>query len=171
MKKFMFAFLFFIIGLILFMPKSNLLYTLEKYLQQEHIQISSKETKDRWIDLLLKEVHIGYDGIDSLKVDQISIKPWIFYNSIDMGNLKPSASVADIVRTSAKEIHITHSILHYNVANIVGEGRFGTLEGEINLTDRKIHLLLHPSKSFRENQILRENFRKTKEGYLYESKF
>ncbi len=171
MKKLLLACVLFFIGLVLFMPKLNLLYTLESLLQKEHIQIHAKESQDRWVDLVLKEVHIGYDGIDSLKIEHASIKPWIFYNRIDLTGVKPSTSIADMVKTSAKALHITHSILHYNVAKIEGEGAFGTLEGEIDLQDRKVHLILHPSKSFRHNQILRENFRKTKEGYLYESHF
>ena len=171
MKKLLLALVLFFVGLVLFMPKLNLLYTLESFLQKEHIQINAKESRDRWVDLLLQDVHIGYDGIDSLKIERASIKPWIFYNRIELTGVKPSASVSDMVKTSAKEFHVTHSILHYNVATVEGEGAFGVLEGEIDLKDRKVHLILHPSKSFRHNQILRENFRKTKEGYLYESHF
>ena len=82
MKKILIAILFFILGVVLFMPKINLLYTLEGLLKQEHIELREDSLKDRWIDLNLQNALVLYDGIESLQARELTISPWLFYNTI-----------------------------------------------------------------------------------------
>jgi len=82
MKKILIAILFFILGVVLFMPKINLLYTLEGLLKQEHIELREDSLKDRWIDLNLQNALVLYDGVESLQARVLTISHWLFYNTI-----------------------------------------------------------------------------------------
>jgi hypothetical protein len=171
MKKIFLALLFFVIGLVLFMPKINLYYTMNDYLKKELITIKQKSIQDRWYKLELKDATAYYDGIKSLLAKEVDIKPWIIYNKIELKEIKPADSLKRFFNFKANKAVITHSLLSYKKAYIEAEGDFGALDGEIDLIGRKIHIHLSPTKRFEKEQVVREYFKKSKEGYIYESKF
>ncbi len=171
MKKILLAFVLFIIGIILFMPKENLLYTLETILKKEHLELRSDDIRDRLIDLDIKEPLILYDGIESLKANELVITPWILKNKIEATDVRVTKALERILNVKADRVVIDHSILDYKRAYIKASGDFGEISGSIDLGDKKIHLLLNPTKKFKNNQIVRDYFKKSKEGLVYESKF
>jgi len=171
MKKLIVAVVLFFIGLVIFMPKENLLSTLKSLLKKEHIEIVSKDTKDRLIDLKLDDTLFIYDGIESLEAKSISVKPWIFYNKIEANALAPTKGLRGILNVKADEFTITHSILKPTIANINATGKFGELDGFADLKKRSVYLLLKPSEAFKNSKIVRDYFKKSKEGLVYESNF
>ena len=171
MKKILLAILLLIVGLVLFMPKVNLFYALGDLMKKELVQIQQKSIKDRWVDLQLLDATVFYDKIESIKAKEIDIKPWLLYNKITLKEIKPSSSIKRFFNFKANSAVITHSILDYKKAHIEADGDFGEISGEADLIARKIHLLLKPTKRFEKNQVVRDYFKKTKEGYVYESSF
>jgi len=171
MKKILIAILFFILGVVLFMPKINLLYTLEGLLKKEHIEIREDTLKDRWIDLKLENALVLYDGVESLVAKELTISPWLFYNSIKAYEVEPSSTLKGMLNIKADSVSITHSLLSYKKASIEAIGDFGRIFGDVDLLDRKVHLVLEPSDSFKNNKIVKDFFKKSEEGLVYESKF
>jgi len=171
MKKILIAILFFILGVVLFMPKINLLYTLEGLLKQEHIELREDSLKDRWIDLNLQNALVLYDGVESLQARVLTISPWLFYNTIKAYDVEPSSTLKNMLNVKADSVSITHSLLDYKKANIEAIGDFGKIYGDIDLKKRKVKLILEASDSFKNDKIIKDFFKKSEEGLVYESKF
>ena len=51
---------------------------------------------------------------------------------------------------------------------ISGDGDFGEIDGEIDLGSKRVKINLIPSKDFEKSNFIKQ-FKKTKEGYIYES--
>ncbi len=170
MKKILLVILSFVAGLILFMPKLSLYYTLENLLKKEHITLKASVLKDRWIDLNVKEMVVSYDGIDSLKVDEVKISPWLLYNVVHLQGVSPTKDIAKMFNAKADEVDISYVPWNYKRVKITAIGDFGALSGWFDIFESKIHLLLEPSDSFKNNSILRQYFKKQEEGWVYESK-
>ncbi len=170
MRKTLLFIVVFYLGFILFMPKVNLYYTLENFAKKEHVEIKEGSLKDRWIDLVIKDAHIFYDGIDSVKVDALQIAPWIFYNKVTARGVSPSKGIKRMFDASAEVVTLTYSLLSYKTIMIEAEGDFGVIHGTLDVLEQKLRLVLEPSAKFKNNNIVREYFKKEKEGLVYESK-
>ena len=170
MKKILLFILMFLIGVVLFMPKINLYYTLEDFAQKEHIQIKEKSITDRWIDLDIKDATLFYDGIASVDIAELTISPWIVYNTIKAKDVRPTKEIKRMLDVKASEVVMRYSLLDYKHIMIEASGDFGALHGTIDVVAQKVRLLLEPSAKFKHHDIVRQYFKKEEEGLVYESK-
>jgi hypothetical protein len=170
MKKILLFILFFYLGAVLFMPKINLYYTLEGLLKKEHVEIKEGRLVDRWIDLKIEDATIFYDGIASVKMDDLTISPWLFYNKIVAQNIQPTTDIKRMINVKATEVEISYGVMDYQSIMIEAKGDFGLLHGTLNIFDRNLRLILEPSAKFKHHDIVRRYFKKEEEGLVYESK-
>jgi hypothetical protein len=149
-----------LIGLIVFMPKDNLYYTLQNYLKKEKIYINSNIKSG--LSLKLKNGIVYYKGMDILKFKNINIFPFIYYNEINGQNIK--LNMGDYRINTIKIIYI----VFYPVRIFLkGESNFGKIKGYIDLIKRevRIYILNLTDKS------LKRFLQKDKKGYFYYAKF
>ncbi|MCH9812318.1 MAG: hypothetical protein K0U47_00035 [Epsilonproteobacteria bacterium] len=170
MKKFLGIFIIFYIALVALMPKENLYYTLKNRLAQERIMMSEEGIKDQFYALKLDDVALFYDGIESVLVDQADIMVLGVYNTIHLTEVKAAKSLQKMFGFSADSVEIKYVVWNYKEASIYAEGDFGVLRGGLDLMEQKVKLLLEPSAAFLKSPLLRQYFKKSDEGYLYESK-
>jgi hypothetical protein len=169
-KKILLVFIVFLLGVILFMPKVNLYYTLENILQKEHIIIKEGALKDRWIQLDITDAVVFYDGIASVEVSSITVMPWLLYHKVTMEDVRPTPEIARMFDAKANRVIMTYSVWDYKHIMIEAEGDFGLLHGRLDVLAQKIYLLLEPSETFKNNALVRQYFKKQEEGLVYESK-
>ena len=162
--------LFLYVGLVLFMPKVNLYYTLENFAKKELIEIKEGSLKDRWLDLDIKEAVVSYDGIASVQADEVKISPWIFYNKVTALGVAPTKEVEKLFDARADEVILTYSVLDYKHIMISAHGNFGEIEGTLDMFAQKMRLILDPSEKFKNNTLVKQYFKKEEEGLVYESK-
>jgi len=170
MKKILLVFVVFLLGVILFMPKVNLYYTLENFLKKEHIVIKEGSLKDRWVDLSIKDAVVFYDGIASVEASSITVLPWLLYHKVTMQDVHPTPDIARMFDANAQRVTMTHSVLDYKHIMIEAEGDFGLLHGTLDVMEQKIHLVLEVSELFKNNALVKQYFKKQEEGLVYESK-
>lgn len=170
MKKILLFIMIFYVGIVLFMPKINLYYTLEGFLKKEHVEIKEGVLKDRWIDLEIKDATIFYDGIASVHVEQLTLSPWLFYDSAKAINIKPTKEIQKMFNVHADRVSCRYSVLDYKHIMIEAAGDFGTVHGSVNIMAQKVRLILEPSAKFAHHDIVRNYFKKEEEGLVYESK-
>jgi hypothetical protein len=151
------------------MPKLNLFYTMEDFLQKQMVVIDSENKSDRWYSLHLDNSSVIYDGIKFVKVEDLDLLPWLVFNKITATNIMPSDDVKGMFNYKATKATITHSVIKPFIVDINSEGDFGSIVGTFNLKDQKLHLVLSPSERFKNDSFMRQNFRKTEEGFIYES--
>ena len=170
MKKILLSLLSFLVGVVIFMPKEQLYYSALRYLQKERLSIKADAVRDRLFWLEIKDAKIYYDGIESIDAKEIKIKPWLFYNSVVIEEAKSADELRGVMELNAKSVELTHSLLNYKSLFLRADGSFGKASGKIDLFARDINITLQPSNSFKESQ-LSGYFKKSKEGWRYDTKF
>ncbi|OQX72734.1 MAG: hypothetical protein B6D59_07640 [Campylobacteraceae bacterium 4484_4] len=169
MKKAILILTSFLVAFVLLMPKEQLYYTMKRLLNEEHIQLTQKSVSDRWFLLHLEGVSLLYDGIKSVKAERADIWPWLLYNRLCVEKITPYPAIRKFLPASAQKAVITYTPFYPMKVLIHSEGDFGEMEGAFNLKEGRLHLLLHPTQTFSKSSVVRENFKKTDEGYLHES--
>ncbi len=159
--KFLTIILSFFIGLIIFMPKENLFFTLQKELKKENIFINTKASSNL-IDLKLDNSKIFVNKINIANIESIKITPLLFFNKIDLKNIK-----IDFNHLNVDNLNLTYSILTPFNVDIKGSSNFATIKGFIDLKNRnmKIYLLNLTNKT------IKSFLKKDKKGYFYAQKF
>ncbi len=170
MKKFLIFLVIFFIAIIALMPKENLYYTLKNIIKEQRITINEERLSDNIISLKGEGVSIFYDGIESVNADNFSVMALGIYNKIDASNVGASKDLKNMFGFSAENIEITYALWNYNQAVIVASGDFGSIDGTFELSSQTLKLLLEPSLAFEKSPLLRQYFKKSEEGYSYESK-
>ena len=161
MKKFFIFLIGLIIGLIVFMPKKSLYFTLQHFLQKENVYINSEITSNV-INLNLKNGTVFYKGIDVVKFKDIFIYPFLFFN-----NLKATNINIDFENLNINNLYITYSIINPLKVYIKGDSNFGKIDGVVDLVNRKIKVYILNLN----NSTLKAMLKKDKKGYFYYESF
>ena len=160
MKKTLIFLVGLFIGLIIFMPKENLYFTLQKYLAKEKIYINSKIKSN--LTLTLSHGKIYQNGMNLASFEKTEIIPFIFYNKIISKNIK-----INFQNYKIKNLSITYSILNPVKIYISGKSSFGIISGEINLLKRFVRIYILNLSDVN----LKTFLRKDDKGYFYYAKF
>jgi len=169
MRKFLILLLSTYLALIFLMPKVNLYYTLKQQLQREHVTMTQERLQDRWFDLKIEGMKLYYDGIESADAERVEVLAWLLFNRIEAEGVRAGKDLRKLFDFRADRVVVIHSVIHPTEAALHAEGNFGTVSGKLNLKSGKIHLTIEPSARFRQSAAFRELFRKSGEGYIYES--
>jgi len=151
MKKLLLILLGFYIGLVVFMPKKELFYKVERMLP---VNIEANITQTP-ISLMIKNAKIYYANINSANLNA-TIYPLILYNQANVNLFINS------LNTSFNNIKIIYSpFLPFKVF-IKGEN----LNGFVNLKEKHIHITFSkPPNS------IKDFLQKTNKGYVFDENF
>jgi len=167
---------YFIITLVLilfFLPKINLYYQAEAFIEKYKLTISGEKLFDNGLSFKIKEGTIYFDDLIVAKIDEISIVPLLIHNSISVSSFSFSEDMEQFLPLGIENINITHSVFNPVHVKIESSGDFGSLEGDIALYDRNISLVLFPSKLLmKQKPFWMKRLKKDLQGgYRYESAY
>lgn len=163
---------FFIISLMLFFPKENLYFFVEKKLLEKKIVISDEQVESKLFSFIVSNADVYYEGIKFSKVKTVDIDTYLFVNSINIKKIKISDGFKSFVPQNIDNIKLKYSVLNPMIIEIISTGEFGSLSGNINVLDRTIIVYLKASNKMKNKykNILKQM--KPEEGeYTYEYKF
>jgi len=171
--KFFAYFLFFIFALIAFLPKTNLYYLAEKNIKPLGAVISDEQIDEHLFSLELKHSQLSFQGVDSAKIDELEIRLFAFYNTIEAKNILLSSMASSFVPLRIKEAKVSYSVIDPLHIKLYAKGEFGEIRGAINLKEKRLTSVLHPSKLMlsRYQNTLREFKKDKKGGYRYDQAF
>jgi len=155
-------------SIIIFMPKDELLFTTLNALKKENIEISFQKTSDMGLWQNIDDIEFSYNQSKYAKATTAKITSLLFYNMININTVTVNESFQTIFPYRANSIALRQNIFTPTLVNISADGSFGSIDGNFDLKSSKIKLLLSPSKEFESSQFIQQ-FKKTKEGYVYES--
>jgi len=165
--------LFFILALMYFMPKQSIYYFAETELQKYNVVVSHETVNDSGLSLEVSNLDIYAQGIKSATIQELDISLFGLYNSINAKDIKLESVVESMLPLDINEVRVTYSILDPVNVKLESEGAFGSIDGKANIIDRKVVLLLKPSKlMLRKYRTTLRNFKKLKSGeYEYDQNF
>lgn len=164
--------LFFLWLLIAFIPKTNLYYFAEEFLQTHKIVFNAEKTSDFLGIFSIKDAQVYYDGLHVGDVKSASLLPFVLYNNISLKQASFVDNMKQFVPKNINSLQIHHTLFYPIEAFIFGDGDFGELQGSVNFYTKKLTLTLTPAKNFAKNYPAIASEFKQKEGkYIYETNF
>ncbi len=139
-------FLIFILALIVaFLPKKNLYYLLEEELQKEKIAFSGEKIEDKLLYFEIRDAKIFYEDIEAGTLKRARVYPLFFWNMVEIEGISIDSDVARFVPKSTDFLRASHSIINPLKIQIEGVGDFGSLDGGVDILDRRVLLELNAS--------------------------
>lgn len=171
-KTLFLAFLFIFLVLVFF-PKTNLFYLLEKNLSHYNVVLNEKSVDECCGGLTLDGVQVYYDKLHVGDVQSVSAFFAIFYNKISVDQALFSKKIKRFVPREIESVDIQYSIFYPTKIWISSRGDFGEISGEFNIFSNTLMLKLHPKRGFLLHyRDIARNFKKTSKGeYIYEQSF
>ena len=138
--------LFFIMALILFVPKSNLYFFMEKSIKPYGVILSNETLHPELFSLNISHIDVSVQGIDSAVIHEAKITLLGVYNAVELKGIR----LADVAK-SWIPLYVAEATLHYSVVNplvIEGftKGDFGEAKAVFSLKEQHLHVVLKPSK-------------------------
>jgi len=155
-------------ALLVFMPKRELYYQLEKELAKEEIIISGEKIEEGWFSLTLKEPSVYVKGIKIATIEEIDIFTLLFYTKVELKTLLLDKSLKAIAPQHTEYIVLSHSLLSPLQVLLDAQGEFGAIKGYADLRKRKMSLDFIEAK---EIGIIKSQLKKDEKGWHYERSF
>jgi len=153
---------------VLFMPKRDLYYKFEHLLAEQGIKINESKIKEGIFTLDIDEAVIYIKGIDLIRIRHISFLSLFFYNRVSCEEVVLDESLKNITPTKLKRAIFSYAIWSPGDVSVLGQGKFGIFEGEIDLIKRRVHLDFKESK---ELGVLEYQLKEGEKGLYYETSF
>ncbi len=175
MKKVLISILIIYIAFIAFMPKKDIYYTAVNKLKDYRVSLSTESLSDNIISLKGNNILIFYDGIESVEIESFVVSIYLFINRAKLHNISISSGLKSLLPPSISSESIEQVTLSYRVwdpknVDIRASGEFGKIKGSFNIESSKVKLLLQePSETLLNSSLIRDYFKKSEGGYIYES--
>jgi len=162
--------LFFLIVLplavMVFMPKKELYYLLEKRLQAQNIVISGETLSEGPLRLTIMHPVLYVRGVPLATAKRITLWSVLLYTKLEVEDLRITEGLPSEV--SIRTVTAIHSLRTPMKVLIQGESSLGALGGYVSLKERQLHLDVAEGGK---NRILSKYLKKGEKGWYYESKF
>ena len=154
------------IFLIIFMPKQELYYDLERQLQAYSITITGESIEESVLGLRIEHPIVYFNGAVIAKADSINLWTLLAYTTIDITNLDVADGMP--IHVGISNAKLTNSLLSPTSVEILASSSIGGIDGSVDILDRNIHLNIDNNGS---KGIFKQYLKKGKEGWQYESRF
>ena len=168
-KNIFMTFIVFWFALLVFMPKQELYFTLEKELAKQDIEINEQNIEEGIFSLNLINPEIYVKGIKIATVEKINIFTLIFTTNINLRSLILDDSLKSFAPQKTDIANISYSLFSPFKVTIEAEGNFGLLEGNANLNEKDLRIDF--SETTKELDSIRSNLKKDEKGLYYETSF
>lgn len=166
------ASLSFYIVLIVSLPRESLWFKFEEFLQSSESSISGERVSDGLISIKVEDGEIVASGMSVANFESGDITPLLFYNRIDILNLKIGEDLKQFGDISLDKLTVEHSVIQPIKVMLNGAGSIGEFKGRVNILERTVDILLFPSPQFQKMRAVMKHFKKHENGgYVYNGKF
>ena len=154
--------------LLLFMPKEEMYYTVEKALAAQDITLNEKSIEEGIFSLSLKDVTVYVKGIALANIEEVNFFTLLFYNTLEVDNLVVDEVLHTKVPSKTKEAVFTYQIFSPLTVSLDANGSFGHAQGVIALDEKKVHIDFLKAK---EIGMIQPFLKKGEKGWFYEKSF
>jgi len=155
-------------ALLLFMPKEELYFSLERELAKQGVEINEGTIHEGIFGLTLENVTVYVQGIKVATVEKVSLFTLLVYTRIEGETLIVDKSLQNMLPAEVNHLVATHSLLDPTTLHIEANGSLGRLAGEVSLTGRTVHLDFTETKKI---DTIRSQLKKGEKGWYYETSF
>jgi len=154
--------------LLLFMPKEEMYYKVEKILAAQDITLNEKRIEEGIFSLRVKDVTVYVKGVALAHIDEIDFFTLLVYNTLRVDNLVVDEVLHSKVPAQTKEAVLTYHMLSPLRVSVDANGSFGYAEGSIDLGSKQVHIDFIKAK---EIEMIKPFLKKGEKGWFYEKSF
>lgn len=166
--KSLMIFLFILMALIAFLPKKNLYFLAETFLEQKKIILYGERITEKPFALSLNTVKLNYNGIDAGNIELLSSQIYLFYNTINVKNATFVQEISQFVPNKIQNLKIQYSVLSPLKVLVNSSGDYGVLKGFFQIPKRELTLVLEPSRQMQAKyKSLMNKFKQIDGQYVY----
>ena len=154
------------LAVMLFMPKKELYYLLEKKLYTQQIMISGERVQEGPLSLTIAHPVFSLAGASLARAEHITLWSLLFYTKADVKGVVVAEGLP--AEVSIQTLTATHTLLSPMKITLSGESSIGALQGYVDLGTRTLHLDIAKAEK---NKAVSKYLKKGQKGWYYESKF
>ena len=155
-------------AVLIFMPKQELYYMVEKELAKKDIKINEKSIDEGLFSLTINEADVYAKGIKLASVEKLNFFTLLFYTKVEFENLVLDDSLKSMAPTQTDAATISHAVWNPLHVDIEAQGSFGELKGAVSLGDKTLRLDFNESKGI---EMLKPKLKNDEKGWYYETSF
>jgi hypothetical protein len=155
-------------AILLFAPKKELYFLLEKRWEPEGVVVSGERIQETPFGLVLEGGELYYEGIDLGHFRRITLHPYLWINRIDIEEFTPAKTLEILPEISLHHARILYHPWRPKTLRVFADGSFGKVKGTIDWSKKMIRLRWI---EFGEIQRIRPYLKKDEEGWYYEQSF
>lgn len=160
--------LFILMVALAFLPKKNLYFLAETFLEKQKIILYGEHITDKPFVLSLEGAKLNYNGIDAGNIETVSSRIFLFYNVLHVKNATFVQEISQFVPNRIQDLKIQYSVLSPLKVLLNSSGDYGVLKGHFHLPKRELTLFLEPSKQMQTKyKSLMKKFKKVDGQYVY----
>lgn len=164
-------FILFIFTFIVFLPKTNLYFFLEKNLKEYSVIIDNETIKEEIFSISINNGDIYFLNKKYASFDKIDISTFLFVNNISANDINLEEDTKKLFPYNILNSQIKYNIFSPTTITFDSVGDFGNVEGSFDLISQTLFITLKPSNEFQKKS--REyliNMKNDKGVYTYEYK-
>lgn len=170
MKKLLYLF-YVLIVIIVFLPKKELYYTAETWLQKEDIYLSGETFSGGWFMLDVENIQVLAGSSALADIEQIRMVPWIVVNDFYLDSIKASEHFAFFFPGQIDRVRLRYALWNPLEISIEITGDFGHAHGDFDLVEQKLTLFFDALPQMRNYPLLVSKLHPQEGGLVYERVF
>jgi len=155
------------ISFLVFMPKKELYFALEKELSKSGIELNEKSIDSNIFGLDIKDIDVYVENIKLAHIAQIDFKTLLFFNTVNIDKISIDSSLKSMLPQDINHTEMRYSIFNPKEVTVSSSGDFGFVKGYINI-DKTLHLDFIKALNIKPFQ---RELKKGENGWYYEKKF
>jgi hypothetical protein len=156
------------VALIVFMPKEEFYFSLEKVLAKQGIETNEAQISEGLFSLNLHDLAVYAKGIKMATIQDVECFTLLFYTHITITGITVDNALKSMLPTKIEKQQFTYSVFDPRHIQIEVEGSFGVATGTIDLVERKVHIDFEKSAKL---GSFRSQLKHGEEGWYYESTY
>ena len=154
--------------IIIFAPKNELYYKLEKELEKNGIVISDEKFSDTILGIKIEDANIYVKGVNVAHIKSIDLDIFFLYNRLTIDSVTTDRSIQNFVPKSINHAEAIFSILKPYKISIDANGSFGEIVGGFYINMNKIFIRVPKPKDI---SAFRGFLKRDAKGLYYEKFF
>ena len=159
--------------IIVFLPKEEVYYFLEKKLEEKNVVISDEKINSGFNSIKLNKAKIYYKGLHTSNIDKLTFNTYLFFNQINIESIETSEYLNDTLPSNFKNIKLTYSLINFDEISIEIDEESFQIIGVYKIAKNKLNLeliLKDDLKNIKSNKLIKY-FSNVDGKYYYEYKF
>jgi len=153
---------------LIFMPKEELYFKLERELVKQGVEINEGAIEEGALRLLLKDVSMYAKGIEIAHIEEVRSLTLLLYTRITVLGIDVDEGFRTMVPEHTERIVLTHTVMAPQRIFIEAEGSFGRVKGSVSLDTRILHLDIIETRDI---EPIRPYLKQGEKGWYYETAF